>query len=179
VIVSVGLGAPDSGYSAFGEHTDRAVRAELLDEGLAILRGLWAGQPFRHEGKHYKIEPSDFPTIAHTKQRGGVPIWCVGALGSAKSMSRAFGCNGLIPQVVDNGGARQCTLDELRALELPAGRYDVVVEGAWSEHSPAAWAKAGATWWLETLWSAVSDPDAFDASMSRLREGPPLDHRYA
>lgn len=178
VIVSVGLGAPDSGYHAFGEHTDRAVRAELLDEGLNIVRGLWAGQPFRHDGKHYKIEPSEFPAIGHTKQPGGVPIWCVGALGSQRSMTRALACNGLIPQVVEDGRARQCTLDELRSVKLPDRRYDVVVEGAWSEHSPAAWAEAGATWWLETLWSAISDPDAVDASMSRLRQGPPLDKRF-
>jgi alkanesulfonate monooxygenase SsuD/methylene tetrahydromethanopterin reductase-like flavin-dependent oxidoreductase (luciferase family) len=173
--LSVGLGAPDSGYESFGEETDRRLRAELLDEGLNIVRGLWAGQPFSHRGKHYTIAPSEFPAIGHTHQDGGVPIWCVGALGSQKSMTRAFGCNGLIPQVVSDGQGRQCTIEELRALQLPDGKYDVVVEGAHTEHSPAAWAAAGATWWLETLWSAVSDPDAFDASMACLRQGPPLE----
>ena len=101
VIVSVGLGAPDSGYEAFGEETDKVLRGELLDEGLEILRGLWAGQPFTHHGKHYTIQPSEFPTIGHTMQQPGVPIWCVGALGSKKSMSRALSCDGLIPQVID------------------------------------------------------------------------------
>ena len=103
VIVSVGLGAPDSGYDAFGEETDKVVRGELLDEGLDILRGLWSGQPFKHHGKHYTIEPSEFPAIGHTTQKPGVPIWCVGALGSNKSMTRALACDGLIPQVVENG----------------------------------------------------------------------------
>jgi len=172
-IVSVGLGAPDSGYQAFGEETDKVVRGELLDEGLDIMRGLWAGQPFAHQGKHYTIKPSDFPAIGHTTQQPGVPVWCVGALGSKKSMSRALSCDGLIPQVVENGSARQCTLEELQQVPLPDRGFDVIVEGAWSEHSPAAWAEAGATWWLETLWNAVSDPDAFDCSMSRLRKGPP------
>ena len=65
VIVSVGLGALDSGYDAFGEETDKVVRAELLDEGLDIVRGLWAGQPFSYDGKHYTISPSDFPAIGH------------------------------------------------------------------------------------------------------------------
>jgi hypothetical protein len=88
-------------------------------------------------------------------------------------MTRALSCDGLIPQVVEDGKARQCTLEELQHLELPDRPFDVIVEGAWSEHSPAAWAEAGATWWLETLWTAVSDPDALDASMSRLRQGPP------
>lgn len=178
VIVSVGLGAPDSGYEAFGEQTDKVVRGELLDEGLSIVRGLWAGQPFAHQGKHYTISPCDFPSISHTKQLHGVPIWCVGALGSKKSMTRALSCDGLIPQVVADGGARQCTLEELQGVQLPDRRYDVVVEGAWSEHSPAAWAEAGATWWLETLWSAVSDPDALGASMDRLRSGPPLERHF-
>ena len=58
VILSVGLGAIDSGFAAFGEVTDRRVRAELLDEGLAILTGLWAGQPFSLAG-HALHDPAD------------------------------------------------------------------------------------------------------------------------
>jgi alkanesulfonate monooxygenase SsuD/methylene tetrahydromethanopterin reductase-like flavin-dependent oxidoreductase (luciferase family) len=172
VVLSVGLGAPSSGYHEFGEITDRKVRAELMDEGLDIVRGLWAGQPFRHHGKHYTVNPTGFATLGHTVQKPGVPIWCVGALGSDRSMSRAFGCNGLIPQVVSRGDARQCTLDELRAVQLPEG-LDVIIEGSQSEHAPGVWADAGATWWLESLWSAVSDPDAVDAAMEVLRAGPP------
>src|SRR5512139_3147416 len=41
VILAVGLGAIDTGFTAFGEVTDRKQRAELLDEGLDILTGLW------------------------------------------------------------------------------------------------------------------------------------------
>ena len=52
LILSVGLGAINNGFAEFGEETDRKVRAELLDEGLEILTGLWKGQPFRYEGKH-------------------------------------------------------------------------------------------------------------------------------
>lgn len=174
VVLAVGLGAPATGYEEFGEVVDRRVRAELLDEGLTIVRGLWHGQPFRFRGKHYEIEPTVFPAIGHTVQQPGVPVWCVGALGSERSMSRALACDGLIPQVVAADGARQCTLEELQQLQpsLPAG-FDVVVEGTGLEHSPAAWMEAGATWWLETLWSAVSDPDAADASMQRVLAGPP------
>jgi alkanesulfonate monooxygenase SsuD/methylene tetrahydromethanopterin reductase-like flavin-dependent oxidoreductase (luciferase family) len=178
-ILAVGLGAPDSGYEEFNEVIDRRVRAELLDEGLAIVKGLWHGQPFRFRGVHYEIEPTTFPTIGHTHQQPRVPIWCVGALGSEVSMRRALSCDGLIPQVVEGVGAarsgRQCTLEELQKVtaSLPPG-FDVVIEGTDVDHSPAAWMDAGATWWLESLWSAVSDPDAFDASMTRLAAGPPL-----
>jgi len=181
-ILAVGLGAPDSGYEEFGEVVDRRVRAELLDEGLSIIKGLWHGQPFRFRGVHYEIEPTTFPTIGHTHQQPRVPIWCVGALGSEVSMRRALSCDGLIPQVVDGTGrgriARQCNLAELQALtagplRTRPGGFDIVIEGTNAEHSPAAWMEAGATWWLESLWSAVSDPDAFEASMTRITAGPP------
>ena len=97
-------------------------------------------------------------------------------------MRRALSCDGLIPQVVDGHGpartARQCNLAELQALTSGPLRerrpeFDIVIEGTNTEHSPAAWMEAGATWWLESLWSAVSDPDAFEASMTRITAGPP------
>lgn len=173
VILAVGLGAPETGYANFGEIVDRRIRAELLDEGLTVLRGLWRGQPFSHDGTHYRITPSEFPTIGHTAREGGVPIWCVGALGSKRSMDRARACDGLLPQVVEDGVARQCTLDELRTIEAPTDRpFDIVVEGSRTEHSPAAWAEAGATWWVESMWGAMSDTDPVGAAMERLRGGP-------
>jgi len=174
VVLAVGLGAPDAGYQSFGEITDRATRADLLDEGLAILRGLWKGQPFAYDGTHYHIAPCDFPAIGHTVQQPGVPIWCVGALGSSRSMNRALGCDGLLPQVVDQNGARQCTLEELQQLALPRDRpYEVVVEGAWTEHCPAAWADAGATWWIESMWGAMGEADPVGSATDRLQAGPP------
>lgn len=177
ITLSVGLGAPDTGFADFGEETDRRVRAELLDESLEIIRRLWTGLPVEYCGKHYTLTPSSFPAIGHVNQKPHPPIWCIGALASAKSMARALKCNGLIPQVVDDGTARQATLSELIAA-MPAIRkivgkqpFDIVVEGSTQEHSPAAWADAGATWWIESLWDAWPDPVA--AAIGRLREGPP------
>jgi len=90
-------------------------------------------------------------------------------------MDRAFGWDGLIPQVIDDGTARQATLEELSAIrsDLPGGDYDIVIEGVGSEHSPAAWADAGATWWLETQWDAVGQARPALAVFDRLRDGPP------
>ena len=47
------------------------------------------------------------------------------------------------------------------------------IEGKVAEHSPAAWADAGATWWLETQWDAVGREGPALATFDRLREGPP------
>ena len=179
VVLTVGLGALDSGFAEFGEETDRKVRAELMDEGLDIVTALWTGEPVTYEGRHFHLRPSDFPAIRHTVQRPHPPIWCVGALGRRRSMERALRQDGLVPQVLADGGARQATLHELEA-SMPeiraasAGRpFDVVIEGTDEEHSPAAWASAGATWWLESMWSAIGEADPVGAAHDRLRAGPP------
>ena len=50
LVLPVGPGAlDDGGFSKVGEPTDRKVRAELLDESLEILTGLWSGEPFSYE----------------------------------------------------------------------------------------------------------------------------------
>lgn len=179
VILTVGLGATDSGFDAFGEETDRKIRAELLDEGLDVMQGLWTGRPFGYDGTHYRLAPSDFPAIGHTVQTPRPTTWCVGALGRPKSMSRVAKLDGLVPQVVDTDGARQPTLDELAAavteLRSAVGErpFDIVVEANDAEHSPAAWASAGATWWIESMWGAMSEADPVGAAMDRLERGPP------
>jgi alkanesulfonate monooxygenase SsuD/methylene tetrahydromethanopterin reductase-like flavin-dependent oxidoreductase (luciferase family) len=179
VTLSVGLGALDSGFANFGEECDRRTRAELMDEGLEIMRQLWTTEAASFAGTHYSVTPSDFPAIKHVVQQPHPPVWCVGALTSAKSMARATRWNGLLPQVVDHGAARQATLEELcqamPSIKAAVGQapYDIVVEGNWQEHSPAAWFEAGATWWIESLWDAMHGPDPVAASTDRLREGPP------
>lgn len=175
ITLSVGLGAIDSGFEAFGEECDRRVRAELMDECLEIMCGLWAGQPYSFEGRHYEVKPTEFPTLGHTVQQPRVPIWCVGALGRPRSMERAMRWDGLIPQVIDDGVARQPTLEEIAGIrELVDGApFDIVIEGEGNEHSPAAWADAGATWWIESMWGAVREADAVLAATDRLRAGPP------
>ena len=47
MILGVGLGAPpETEFDYFGEESDVKIRAEMLDEGLDIITGLWSGEPF-------------------------------------------------------------------------------------------------------------------------------------
>ena len=172
VILSVGLGAPDSGFANFGEETDRRQRAELMDECLDIVTGLWAGQPFSYAGRHYKIEPTTFPTIGGTVQQPRVPIWCVGALDSPRSMARALRWDGLLPQVL--GGA-QPTLEQIAAVRADVGDrpYDIVVEGEGSQHAPGAWADAGRHGGSSRCGAPSARPQPVLAAADRLRDGPP------
>ncbi|WP_395154578.1 LLM class flavin-dependent oxidoreductase [Ilumatobacter sp.] len=183
VTLSVGLGAPNSGFDTFGEECNRKVRAELMDECLDVMCGLWRGQPFEYAGTHYTVRSTEFPTIGHTVQQPRVPIWCVGALGRPKSMRRALSWDGIIPQVIDSStemGVRQPTLEEIATLgaEIAAhpntgGDFDIVVEGQGTEHSPSAYKDAGATWWIESMWGAISEHSPVTAAYDRLMQGPP------
>jgi alkanesulfonate monooxygenase SsuD/methylene tetrahydromethanopterin reductase-like flavin-dependent oxidoreductase (luciferase family) len=175
VILSVGLGALDSGFEAFGEECDRRTRAELMDECLDVVTGLWAGQPFAYEGKHYTIRPTTFPTIGNTVQQPHPPIWCVGALNRPRTMVRALRWDGLLPQVLVDGTGEHVSLESVAKVRAELGDrpYDIVIEGEGSEHAPAAWADAGATWWIESMWSAMGQAEPGHAALDRLRDGPP------
>ncbi len=137
VILAVGLGAPDTGYEAFGEVTDRKTRAELLDEGLDIVTGLWRGQPFSYDGQHYRVRPTEFMPPAPPVQQPRIPIWVVGAWRRPKSMARALRYDGLLPQpMTPEGGHRPLTPDDVRdirayvqAQRTAPGPFDIVAEG--------------------------------------------------
>ncbi len=180
VTLSVGLGAVDSGFETFGEECGKRERAELMDECLEIMCGLWQGQPYEFSGSHYSVQATEFPTIGNLTQSPRVPIWCVGALGKSKSMERALSWDGVIPQVLDGSamGARQANLDEVANLRTtiesgPNPGADIIVEGQGTEHSPAAYKGAGATWWIESMWGAMSEHSPVTAAYDRLQQGPP------
>jgi alkanesulfonate monooxygenase SsuD/methylene tetrahydromethanopterin reductase-like flavin-dependent oxidoreductase (luciferase family) len=186
-ILAVGLGAPDTGFDAFGEVTGRKTRAELLDEGLEILTGLWLGEPFRYEGKHYSIRESTFPAPPPTVQKPRIPIWVVGAWRREKSMQRALRYDGLLPNKMFPDGSRGKPdvedVDAMRAYveaqRKGQGPYDIVVEGVTPGDPQQAgaivrpWAEAGATWWIEADWEALNGPDAAEATRRRILQGPP------
>ncbi len=184
VILAAGLGAPETGFANFGEVTDRRIRAELLDEGLEIVTGLWRGQPFNYAGKHYQVQEATFAPPPLPVQQPRIPIWVVGAWPREKSMQRVLRYDGLLPNIMDAEGphdrvtpqqvaAMKAYVAERRTLTTP---FDIVVQGrtpgddaeaAQAQVRPLA--EAGATWWIEAIWDA---PD-LDAVLARLRQGPP------
>ncbi len=184
VILAVGLGAIDTGFEEFGEATDRKTRAELMDEGLDIITGLWAGQPFNYNGKHYHIKETTFYPPPPPAQQPRIPIWIVGAWPSEKSMTRVARWDGLLPNVIGSDGGGHGTPEIIRQMKAfieqrrapDTAPLDVIVEGVTPGDDPTAgaeivrpWAEAGATWWLEADWSEPGP----DAIQSRIRLGPP------
>ncbi len=188
VILSVGLGAIDTGFDAFGEVTDRRTRAELLDESLEIITGLWSGKAITHSGKHYTVRETSFNVPPPTVQQPRIPIWAVGAWPSPKSMRRVLRYDGILPSARgDDGNMRQTTPDELREMKTwiderrsSAGAFDIIVEGTTSssdrERAAAKvqpWIDAGATWWIEARWGGEDDAAGVEGLRRRLTAGPP------
>ena len=73
ITFGAGLGFRPEEFRAIGEEPDPSLRAEKLDEGLAIIDALWQGGPVTFSGHHYKIGPvSILPTPLQVPR---VPIW--------------------------------------------------------------------------------------------------------
>jgi hypothetical protein len=165
--------------------TDRKTRAELLDEGLDILNGLWQGQPFNYQGKHYQIKEAKFYPPPPPVQKPRIPIWVVGAWPRMKSMRRVLRCDGLLPAKMDDKGkfephtpedirVMKAWIDENRTATTP---FEIIVEGTTpgSDLRQAVeivtpWIEAGATWWLEAMWE---QPD-LELVKERIFQGPPV-----
>ncbi len=188
VVLSVGLGAVDTGFAAFGEETDRKIRAELLDEGLEILTGLWRGQPFNYAGRHYRVKETAFMPPPPPVQQPRIPIWVVGLWPSETSMARAVRYDGILPAVRDPEGRwrdlQPADIVEIRDYLGNAGvdlnSFDIVVEGVTPGADPDAaakrirpWQQAGATWWIEAMWGDSAGTDILEAVRERLIQGPP------
>ncbi len=97
-ILTVGLGAVTDDLPLTGEVTGVRARADLLDEGIDLLRELWQGRR-SHHGAAYEFELTmeDQMVVGRPVQER-VPIWVVGVWPRPKSMHRVLRCDGVVPQ---------------------------------------------------------------------------------
>jgi len=156
LILGVGLGSPAYGdFGIFHEPSDDRVRAEQLDEGLAVLDGLWTGEPFSFSGKHYTVDPVRFRP--RPVQHPRIPVWVGGVLPAERPVERAARWDGMVPIRYAGGRLTQPSAVDMAMLRARLGpRSDLVV---WADVAarPGAAAEylrpyqdAGATWWLES-----------------------------
>ena len=85
LILGVGIGTPPEEFARFGEEPDPRIRAEMLDEGLEVLTGLWSGEPFSFHGRHYRVEEATL--LPRPVQQPRIPS---GSVGPGRA-SRPFG----------------------------------------------------------------------------------------
>jgi alkanesulfonate monooxygenase SsuD/methylene tetrahydromethanopterin reductase-like flavin-dependent oxidoreductase (luciferase family) len=183
--LGVGLGGgAQAEFAAFGEDPDPRVRADRLDEGLAILDGLWSGEPFSFEGEHHRVSGAHF--LPRAVQEPRVPIWVAGRWPNRRPFRRAARWDGVFPLFagVESG---EMPMPELLAEAVrytreqrpddAAGPFDVALECVSAGEDRAAdaalaqdYARAGLTWWIEELgWFR----GPLDIVRERVRRGPP------
>jgi hypothetical protein len=187
LILGLGTGAVWMGWQGFpDEVTDTKARAEMLDETIDILTLLYQRKPFDYMGKHYHLKLTLLDEQYYPPkpvQQPRIPLWAVGVWPRGKSMARVLKCDGLLAEKMDQAGkAEEVTPADIRAIKdyVDTHRtlttpFDIVVNGqtAGLEHAQIqdqmlAWQDAGATWWIEGMWS-----EAEEQVTARIRRGPP------
>lgn len=187
LVLPVGLGAlDDAGFGRVGEATERKTRAQLLDEGLAIIAGLWSGQPFSYDGEHYHVHNLTFtPTPVQSPR---IPVWVVAAWPRAKSMQRALQWDGIMPTRMHADKTMETmTPADIQAMRVSieqqrtqATPFDIIIEGETPGNNPPQareqlrpYADAGVTWWLETMWTERVGYNEPNGVLKRIQQGPP------
>jgi alkanesulfonate monooxygenase SsuD/methylene tetrahydromethanopterin reductase-like flavin-dependent oxidoreductase (luciferase family) len=175
-----GLGFPPRAeFEVFGEDSNDRVRAQKLDEGLAILDGLWSGEPFSFEGQHYRVEETQF--LPRPVQQPRPPVWIAGWWPNKPPLRRAARWDGIFTELVLGGLPSPDQLRELLAYvhehRESSRPFDAVVGGHTDmERSQAAetvgpYSDSGLTWWLEKI-----EPGRLDSvaeTLERIEAGPP------
>jgi len=181
LILSVGSGFPaivEEELGRFGDPTDPRVRAEILDEGLDILAGLWSGQPFSYQGTHHQIAEVTF--LPMPVQQPRIPLWVAGTWPNKPPMRRAARWDGVCLPQADGS----LTPEQLRAaveyIQEYRGRVEPF-EVTWAGFTPgddpragagkvAPYVEAGLTWWLESIGPQRG---SLEDLLRRVRQGPP------
>jgi alkanesulfonate monooxygenase SsuD/methylene tetrahydromethanopterin reductase-like flavin-dependent oxidoreductase (luciferase family) len=176
-----GLGTHQVELSDLGDEGDPRRRAEMLDEGLEIVNGLWSGAEYEFTGKYFHIQRTRFNPASFQKPR--IPVWIAGIWPKKGPLARAARWDGYFPL----GGIREnrflmpeeisCILNSMKEVRESQAPFDIIASGYTDGLNPSAEARyvdeydqAGATWWLEAL-----DPWRLSSleARKRIKLGPP------
>jgi alkanesulfonate monooxygenase SsuD/methylene tetrahydromethanopterin reductase-like flavin-dependent oxidoreductase (luciferase family) len=185
MILGVGLGfSGEAEFAQFGEDGDARVRADKLDEALAIINGLCSGEPFSYERKYYALKETTFtprPVQEH------IPIWVAGYWPNKRPFRRAAQWDGAAPAEMDirpDGFSIlpsspetvkdiKAYIDQHRTSSAP---YDIIVSRVLPDEPEEeaamvkAYEEAGVTWLLRDMlpWEVH-----LSQASTIVRSGPP------
>ena len=180
LIVGVGLASDVfEEITSFNGPLDDRVRAEMLEEGLAILTGLWSGEKLDFAGKHYSVKGTQFLPLSIQKPR--IPIWVAGTWPRKPPFRRAARFDGVVPMSGDIEQAlKPGQIAEIKSFISPlrtsVAPFDIVIAGETTgpeqaRDITAEYEAAGATWWLE---STLPWKQPLADFRKRIAAGPPL-----
>jgi alkanesulfonate monooxygenase SsuD/methylene tetrahydromethanopterin reductase-like flavin-dependent oxidoreductase (luciferase family) len=182
MILGVGLGSAEDpmNFNHFGEVTNIRQRAEMLDEALDIISGLWSGKPFSYHGKHYQIDEVTFQPTPLQKPR--IPIWVGGGYPIPGPTARAARWDGsCMYKETHDAGWQDLSPDDVRGLKafienkrssmppfcICVGGRERSIDWEKDRSHIIAVAEAGATWWMEFI-----EPTGLDETREGVIRGP-------
>lgn len=183
--LGVGIGWPtDPEFTRFHGETELRPRADMLDEGLEILTGLWTGEPYEFHCDHYDLEQVTF--LPRPVQEPRIPIWVAAMWPQRRPVRRAARWDGIAPIIFDmqrNEFLPPITeavadisayVSQHRKNDDP---YDFAIAGTHSRGEDlsewhAELSTAGATWWRDS-WIPDTGVD-HEAWMADAVAGPPV-----
>jgi alkanesulfonate monooxygenase SsuD/methylene tetrahydromethanopterin reductase-like flavin-dependent oxidoreductase (luciferase family) len=179
LVFGASLGSYPDEWSRLGEDPDPRVRADRLDEGLAVIDALWSGQDVHYGGRYLTVDGARMPL--RPVQRPRVPVWVGGAWPARRPFRRAAQWDGVMPIHRDFGSGQTmpaATLAEVVGYvsehrDPAAAPIDVALEGRTDPgdtDTVAPYAAAGLTWWIEAFGWWRGD---LTATRARITAGPP------
>jgi alkanesulfonate monooxygenase SsuD/methylene tetrahydromethanopterin reductase-like flavin-dependent oxidoreductase (luciferase family) len=150
-----------------------------LDEGLAVLTGLWRGAPFSYDGTQYQVHNVCFLPLPVQQPR--IPVWVAGTWPLKAPFRRAARWD-VVFSLSRDPFTKPLTPADIRDMiayikehRASADAFEVVHVGrtpgkddAEDTAIVAPYAEAGLTWWLEsTRRRSLAEVH------ERIRKGPP------
>lgn len=173
---AAGLGGTEQEFAVFGEDPDPKRRAAMLDEGLGVLDRLLRGESVYHRGEHNTVQ--QVVLQPRPIQQPRLPIWVGGD--SPAAQRRAARWDGWAAGGVDMEGKMvhppEWFAERVKAIHErrpPGAAFNVTVSGCTATGEadlPRAYAEAGATWWLETVFGLRG---SVEEMLERVKAGPP------
>ncbi|HET9875413.1 MAG TPA: LLM class flavin-dependent oxidoreductase [Mycobacterium sp.] len=134
-------------YSAFGDVADPRRLGRVLDEGVAVLTALWAGETVTHHGA---VFVDDVRIIPGPLQQPRIPLWFGSNRAAGSPIERAARYDGIFPHGIDAAGVARiaATITTIRGnLE----GFDIAVP-ARADEDLDGFRAAGATWAMHEFW---------------------------
>jgi len=115
LILGLGGGGSDAEFAGLGAPVRTpAEKVEALEEGLAVIRGVWTESPFTFEGRHYRNEGA----LIEPKPERAIPIW-LGTYGPKALALTGRVADGWIPSMGPTTPAEAAS--KMRAVRAAAG----------------------------------------------------------
>jgi alkanesulfonate monooxygenase SsuD/methylene tetrahydromethanopterin reductase-like flavin-dependent oxidoreductase (luciferase family) len=138
--VDPGFGQGYAPHEFAGYGLDRSERLSRFTEGIQVLQGLWSGDTFSHQGRHYQI---DGARIVPGPVQSPVPLWVGATTKPGVRRAGRLGANllgltsaSLQQEYEDARQAAGFPLETSKVLQLHWAHVGATTDAAWDEASP-------------------------------------------